>query len=357
MGTQRRRPATHHVASAGSTSSVFVASVERSLESSIRERRSQGANSVSNGAQAVHPIGHPITHSPKRGFKSRVSAEHTVPGRKVIRTGREQGDRVGLGSIPRAASRCHSAIQVWATRRRLRVLYLLGGLRKSRRPSSAIVSGQLPFMEAVGVGQYEQPVPFMARARFKRRTESRRNAVAHAPKVSDDKVAAEAEVSGDVFEEDPRRSRFSNDPGDMGPEVAWVAGTAPLAAPTEGLAGVSCRYNLDLSCPGPTVEGCDVVPDGTVGQGSITLAVLEHAGRMGIPLDIADGAVLWFGDAEAKFEASDASTQSESRKGRWWRHIVFPRPALRGARAGGSVVATGVESRPSGCECAHSGGI
>ncbi|MBB4268323.1 hypothetical protein GGD89_003990, partial [Roseospira visakhapatnamensis] len=152
------------------------------------------------------------------------------------------------------------------------------------------------------MGQYEQPGPFVARACFKRRMESRRNAVAQAAEVSGDEVEAEAEMSGDVFEEDPGRPRFANDPGDMGPEVARIAGAAPLAAPAEGLTGISRRQDRDPPCPGSAVECCDVVPDGAGGQGAVTLAVLEHAGGVWVPLDRTDGAVLRFGDVEAEFE-------------------------------------------------------
>jgi hypothetical protein len=48
----------------------------------------------------------------------------------------------------------------------------------------------------------------------------------------------------------------------------------------------------DIDAPGPwsAVEGSDVVPDGECWQHPVTLAGEQHAARVGINLDSADGA-------------------------------------------------------------------
>lgn len=52
-------------------------------------RSSQAANPITGEVGSVHPIGHPIIISPKRGFKAIVNPEDASPGVKVTRTGGE----------------------------------------------------------------------------------------------------------------------------------------------------------------------------------------------------------------------------------------------------------------------------
>jgi len=92
------------------------------------------------------------------------------------------------------------------------------------------------------VGQDEDPQPLVRRAvlggnapleRFLslepvRRERARRRRVAHAPKLSQDGLEAERDVTGDVFEEGPFGSAFADDAGDVGPEMTGIIGTALL---------------------------------------------------------------------------------------------------------------------------------
>jgi len=79
----------------------------------------------------------------------------------------------------------------------------------------------------------------MRRADFCRAEQARRRRIAHAPKLSQHGFKAETDVTGDVFEKDPLGAAFGDDPGDLGPEVPGVIGTAALSGGTEGLAGIS----------------------------------------------------------------------------------------------------------------------
>lgn len=57
----------------------------------------------------------------------------------------------------------------------------------------------------------------MRRADLCRREQARRRRVAQSPKLSQDSLEPESDVTGDVFEEDPLRAAFANDARDVGP--------------------------------------------------------------------------------------------------------------------------------------------
>jgi hypothetical protein len=92
---------------------------------------------------------------------------------------------------------------------------------------------------AVAVGENEEPLAPVGRADLRRREEARRKPVAHADQVSGDFGKSEAEMMGDVLEEDEGRFAFADDARDMRPEVAWVGRTEPTAGDREWLARVS----------------------------------------------------------------------------------------------------------------------
>jgi len=114
------------------------------------------------------------------------------------------------------------------------------------------ISVRLPPLERVpeqarGVGQFvafadgehEEPFPPMGRTNFRRRKQSCRKAVAHADQSAGDFGEAEAEMMGDIFEEDEGRLNLADDPGDMRPEMARILGTPALARHAERLARIA----------------------------------------------------------------------------------------------------------------------
>ena len=64
---------------------------QRSIESAVRCRRSQGANPVTEQPGALHPMGQPIIASRKRGLQTRGRAQVTRPKPKIIRSGGKEG--------------------------------------------------------------------------------------------------------------------------------------------------------------------------------------------------------------------------------------------------------------------------
>ena len=85
-----------------------------SLESSPRDCRSHAANPVTGAPGSVHPIGHPIRCSKKRGLEVRLSREQLEPCLKLMRSGSEQGALACPGCHPNALRASHIVVQVRA---------------------------------------------------------------------------------------------------------------------------------------------------------------------------------------------------------------------------------------------------
>ncbi len=81
----------------------------------------------------------------------------------------------------------------------------------------------------MGVGQNEQPLPNVRRARFSRCEQARLDAVSHALKLSGDVPKTQGDVAFDIFEEHPSGTDLAHDAGDFGPQVA---GIGPVMAPS-----------------------------------------------------------------------------------------------------------------------------
>jgi len=95
-----------------------------------------------------------------------------------------------------------------------------------RVPEQARGVGQLV---ALADGEDEEPFAPVGRTDFRRRKEARRKAVAHADQSAGDFGEAEAEMMGDILEEDEGWLAFTDDPGDMRPEVARIVSAKPSA--------------------------------------------------------------------------------------------------------------------------------
>ena len=162
------------------------------------------------------------------------------------------------------------------------------------------------------MGQDEDPQPLVRPADFCRAEQTRRRRVAHLPKLSQDSFEAEGDVPGDVFEEHPFGSAFSNNPGDVGPEVAWIFGTAALSGSAERLAGISGQYCVDGTAEGPGFEAAQIVPDWCWGEIPCALGCNEDGARPILPLNERAGVIAGFGEHEAQIKATAACAEGQS---------------------------------------------
>jgi hypothetical protein len=170
-----------------------------------------------------------------------------------------------------------------------------------RVPEQARGVGQLvPLAD----GEDEEPFPLMGRADFRRREEACRKAVAHADQSAGDFGESEAEMMGDIFEEDEGRFDLADDPGDMGPEVARIIRTPALARDAERLARIARSDDVHRAAPQAAVKGSNVVPDNSLIQGRVFHPRHESGCGEGFPFDMAHSTIS--GDGEDKPEVEPA---------------------------------------------------
>ncbi len=119
-------------------------------------------------------------------------------------------------------------------------------------------------------------------------------------------------MTGDVLEEDPFGTAFSDDPGDVGPEVARIVGAAAFPGRAEGLARVSGQDGIEGAAEGPGIEAAQVGPDWGRGEVSGCLRRDEHRPWPVLPFDEGAGVIAGFGEHEAQIKASAACAEGQS---------------------------------------------
>lgn len=92
-----------------------------------------------------------------------------------------------------------------------------------------------------------------------------------------------------VLKEDPLGLNLSDDPGDVGPEVAGVVFALSLSRGGKRLAWVSGKHGVAEATPGAAVEGADVIPDRGRGEVSGPLCCDKCGSGVFFPLDEAGG--------------------------------------------------------------------
>ena len=178
-----------------------------------------------------------------------------------------------------------------------------------RVPEQARGVGQLvPFSDR----EDEQPLALVGRTDFRRREEACRKAVAHADQSCGDFGEAEAEMMGDILEEDEGRFDLGDDAGDMRPEVARVVRTPALARDGERLARIACSDDVHRAAPRAAVEGSNVVPDRRAIQGRIFHPRHESGRGVGFPFDMAHSTISGEGDGEPEVEPARARAEGEA---------------------------------------------
>jgi hypothetical protein len=173
--------------------------------------------------------------------------------------------------------------------------------------------------QARGVGQFvpladgedEEPLTLVGRSDFRRREESCRKAVAHADQSAGDFGEAEAEMMGDILEEDERRLDLVDDPRDMRPEVARVVRAPAFARDREWLARIARSDDVHRAAPRAAVEGSNVVPDNSLIQGRVLHPRHESGCGEGFPFDMAHSTIS--GDGDGDPEVEPASPRAEGK--------------------------------------------
>ena len=165
------------------------------------------------------------------------------------------------------------------------------------------------------MGQDEDAQPLVRRTNFCRREQACRRRVAQSPKLSQDGFKAEGDVAGYVFEKDPCRLAFTDDAGDIGPEVPGIIGTTALSRRAKRLAGISGENDVECTAKGAGIETADIVPDWSWSEIACALGRDEDSAWPVLPLDEGAGVKTGFGKHEAQIKASTACAEGQSMPG------------------------------------------
>ena len=192
---------------------------------------------------------------------------------------------------------------------------------------SLSISVRLPPLERVpeqarGVGQFvafadgedEEPLSPVGRADFRRRKQSCRKPVAQRDQSAGDLGEAEAEMMGDVFEENEGRFTFADDPGDMRPEVAGILRAPSFARHAERLARIARRDDIHRAAPRLAVESGNVVPDNSLIQGRVRHPRHESGRSVCFPLYMAHSSISGQSEGEAEIDPARAGAEGEAEK-------------------------------------------
>lgn len=128
-------------------------------------------------------------------------------------------------------------------------------------------------------------------------------------KIAENGVESHSKVPWHVLQDDDAGSHFAKDPGDIGPEVALILGTALPSGVAERLARVARRDEIHDAAPRAAIEGLEVVGNRRRIQGLVFHPRHETGRRIGLPLDVAHGSRgASAGEADAELQASDPGT-------------------------------------------------
>jgi hypothetical protein len=152
----------------------------------------------------------------------------------------------------------------------------------------------------------------VGRADFRRREEARRKAVAHADQSAGDFGETEAEMMGDIFEEDEGRLDLADDARDVRPEMARVVRAPALARDGERLARIARSDDVHRAAPRATVEAGNVVPDRRLIQGRVFHPRHEDGCGVGFPFDMTHSTISGTGDGEPEVEPACAGAEGEA---------------------------------------------
>jgi len=178
-----------------------------------------------------------------------------------------------------------------------------------RIPEQARGVGQLvPLAD----GEDEQPLAPMGRTDFRRREEACRKPVAQTDQSCGDFGEAEAEMMGDIFEEDEGWFDFADDAGDMWPEVAGVVRTPAFARHAERLARIARSDDVHRAEPWAAVEAGNVVPERRVIQGRVFHPRHDNGRGEGVPLDVTHSSISGAGNGKPEIEATGTSTEGQA---------------------------------------------
>ena len=153
-------------------------------------------------------------------------------------------------------------------------------------------------------------------------------------------------MTGDVFKEAPFGSCLADNAGDLGPEVAGIIGTEPVACKRERLARITGSDEMNPAAPRLATEGSQIVPDRSRSQGRVCHPCHESGRGERVSLDMTHSSISGFGQMQAEVKSADAGAKADAAKlakslGGTKSHKRFPFRRSRSCRGWGSGMASG----------------
>lgn len=93
----------------------------------------------------------------------------------------------------------------------------------------------------------------------------------------------------DILQKHEAGSHFANHPVEVGPQVAFIGTSLPLASAGPRLARYAAKHEVDSPSPGGAVEGAQVVPQGGNGEPSVAHSLSEQSLAVSVVFDVAHG--------------------------------------------------------------------
>jgi hypothetical protein len=116
----------------------------------------------------------------------------------------------------------------------------------------------------------------------------------------------------DILAEDPLRTDFVDDPGNIRPEVSRIGVAETLAGIAERLAWIAGRDEMNSAAPRSAVERLKIVPDRRLCQGLVFHPGHEGRRSMGFPLDVTHSPISWLGDVDSEIETAVPGAEGNS---------------------------------------------
>lgn len=171
----------------------------------------------------------------------------------------------------------------------------------------------VPYVDAVAVGQNEDPFPKVRRANLGRAEHAPIRIEPERGQVPENVPDSTSQEPWDVLQEDDPGSHLANDSRDVGPDPSGVGLGEALPGGADRLAREACRDEIHDATPRAACEGAHVIPDRSEIQGLVFHPRHEDGRGESVPLNVAHGSIgLADGELEPQIEPTDPRTKSQA---------------------------------------------
>ncbi len=119
-------------------------------------------------------------------------------------------------------------------------------------------------------------------------------------------------MSPDILKETEGGLDFSDDAGDVRPEVSRVFVAKFSSGNGKWLARITAMDDIHQAAPRSAVKGGNVIPDRRAIQGRVFHPRHERGRSIGFPLNVTHSSISWDGEVEAEVETSGTRAERNS---------------------------------------------